>query len=301
MFGEFNLIKFNLCLEYNIDVLEFSTKWLKRNYESLDLFQESEIKNIFNKVLTAAYIEPLKCLDPSFNCYFHKSNDSENSDPLEDDFPETLLLIRNRIDLVREQIFKIIYISSVFVVTFAAIGEPLQSVKEFRLKLKNQLMSIISSSEDIQLQLIKNEELKSLLTSISLQVMKSIKESLEQYKVDNSNLDLEVLEKKLDSLKLQITELGSPGNRICSVMERRVLEFIERVISSSTAVPIQVPSGLSSFSKELTQISGDYTRLVSYNRAVYSIYYTKIIADIIGTNHSISPNELKAIEKSLFS
>lgn len=286
--------------EYNIDVLEFTAKWLKRNFESLDLSSESEAKNIFNKILISSYIEPLKCLAPLFNCYLNNDEtEKDDAGPVEDDYPETLLLIRKRIDTIRESIFQIILISSVFVVTFAAIGEPLQSIKEFRAKLKSQLIAIVGSAEDnpFKMQCIKFEELRSMLTSISLQVNKSINEAYEQYKVTSS----EASEKKLESLKYQITELATPGNRICSVMERRILEFIERVISSSTAVPIQVPSGLSSFSKELTQIGGDYTRLVSYNRAVYSVYYMKIISQITSSTHMISPNELKAIEKSLFS
>lgn len=286
--------------EYQIDVLEFTSRWLKRNYESLDFSQETDLKNIFNKILIASYIDLLKCVSPSFSCYL--LNEGDTKEPPEDDYPETLLLVRNRIDAIREKVFKVTLISSVFVVTFAAIGEPLQSVQEFRKELKRQLDIIISPSEGkpLRLHYSNAEELKSILTSAALQVIVSIEQASDKYSVGPNHEIKSLGDKKLESLKYQINELACPSNRIRSVMERRILEFIERVISSSTAVPIQVPSGLSSFSTELTAIAGEFTRLVAYNRAVYSPYYTKIIADIASPTHYISPNDLKEIEKTLF-
>jgi len=275
-------------------VLEFTNLWLKRNYQSLDLSQEADLKNIFNKILIASYIDLLKCISSSFSCY----NAHDNKDAsVEDDYPETLLLIRNRISTIREKVFKVTLISSVFVVTFAAIGEPLQSIKEFRNELKKQLDIIISTTDEKPLQLSNPEELKSILTNVGLQVIKTIEQAHEKYKMGEGKV---LDDKKLDSLKYQINELALPSNRIRSVMERRILEFIERVISSSTAVPIQVPSGLSSFAPELTQIAGEFTRVVAYNRAVYSPYYTKLIAQIASPMHYISPNDLKEIEKTFY-
>lgn len=285
--------------KYQIDVLEFTTKWIRRNYECLDLSNEMDMKHLFNKVLIASYIDLLRCLNPSFNCYMIK-NEQKNESLLEDDYPETLLLIRNRIDSVLEKIFKVTFISSVFVVTFAAIGEPLQSIKDFRMKLKKELEAITSNDEQqkIPLQYLKLDDVKSMLTSIATQVRTSIEKALIDYKAPQS-----LSGEKLDSLNYQINELSTPGNRIRSVMERRILEFIERVIQSppsQTAAPIQVPSGLSTFANELIQIASEFTRLVSYNRAVYSPYYTKIITNIAGQTHYIPQNELKSIEKSFY-
>lgn len=286
----------NCCrfAEYNIDVLEFTTKWLGRNFDALDLNQETEVKSITNKILTSAYLELLKCIEPAFAVY---QTDSATKDA-EDDYPETLLLFRARFDPIRERVFKATLISSVFAVTFAAIGEPLQSVKEFRTSLKQQLEVIIAPSvEDktdplASLSTLKTDELRSLLASVSLQVINSIEQAVEKYnpvdKPSSSSSSAPIDPKKLESLKDQIVELAAGNNRIRSVMERRILEFIERVLSSSTTVaPVQVPVGLSSFSTELTQISGDFTRLVTYNRAVYSPYYSRIIASLLAPSHDV--------------
>ncbi|KAI2803235.1 T-complex protein 11 [Blomia tropicalis] len=307
---EYEREKFKKLLQasqkYNIDVLEFTSIWLKRNYQTLDLSQETELKIIFNKILISSYIDLLRCVSSSFNCYKIEENltDNENNkkEPIEDDYPESLLLIRAKIDAIREKVFKVTLISSIFVVTFAAIGEPLQSIQEFRLELKKQLNIIISSAVEKPLHLLysKQCELKSIMDNAALQVNKSIEDALKKYHVGPNGEPKPFDGKKLESLKFQINELALPTNRIRSVMERRILEFIERAISSSTAVPIQVPSGLSNFSTELAQMAGEFTRLVAYNRAVYSPYYTKIIAEVASPTHYISPNDLKEMEKALY-
>lgn len=286
-----------------MDALEFTFKWIQRNYQGLDLTQETNVKQLFNKALISSYIDLLKCLNPSFNCYL--MNISDNNEQLEDDYPETLLLIRHRIEPVREKVYKVTFISSIFVVTFAAIGEPLQSIKDFRLKLKNHLDIIINSNDtpgkDSKLLNLKQDDLQSILTSAALQVISSIEQAVKEFDVGNS---IKILNKeKLDSLKYQINELANPGNRIRCVMERRILEFIERVITSppsQTAAPIQVPNGLSTFSNELINIASEFTRLVAYNRAVYSPYYTEILAKIAKPTHFISKTDLEVIEKSFY-
>lgn len=298
---KFFLFFLTIILEYNIDALEFTFKWIEKNYQCLDLTQETNVKQLFNKALISSYMDLLKCLNPSFNCYL--MNTADNKEQLEDDYPETLLLIRHRIEPVREKVYKVTFISSVFVVTFAAIGEPLQSIKDFRLKLKNHLDIIINpndtSTKDSKLLNLKQEDLQSILTSTALQVISSIEQAVKEYDVTAKVLDKE----KLDSLKYQINELANPGNRIRCVMERRILEFIERVITSppsQTAAPIQVPKGLSTFSNELINIASEFTRLVAYNRAVYSPYYTKILAKIAKPTHFIPNTELEIIEKSFY-
>ncbi|KAI7693155.1 hypothetical protein SSS_05683 [Sarcoptes scabiei] len=153
----------------------------------------------------------------------------------------------------------------------------------------------------LPLQYLDNDGMKSILESASLQIVESIQKAAEQFGVAN---DHQMLRKeKLDSLRYQITELVSPSNRIRSVMERRVLEFIERVItspSSQNSGLILVPNGLSTFYDDLVQISSLFTRLVSYNRAVYSPHYTKIIAKLAQNKHFISDIDLKTIEKSFY-
>ena len=176
-------------LECNLDALEHTTQWLKRNYESLDLSQENNLKNMCYKITIAAYMDLLKCITPAFDCYKIEQNDGTNVQQTEQpaqsneltnksDYPETVLLIRHRVEMLRESVFKLTIISSVFVVTFAVVGEPLQSVKEFRQELKTKLEAIICPPEGKFLQFMKSEDLKTILDSAAQQVVKSIRESI---------------------------------------------------------------------------------------------------------------------------
>ena len=68
----------------------------------------------------------------------------------------------------------------------------------------------------------------------------------------------------------------------------RVREFILQSITSPTAAPVRIPPGLSSLQAELTAITGQFLRLVSHNRAVFSEYYTDIIAQGVSTSASVT-------------
>lgn len=57
----------------------------------------------------------------------------------------------------------------------------------------------------------------------------------------------------------------------------RLREFLLQIITSPTAAPQQVPTGLSSLQKELAAVAGQFLRIVSHNRAVFSQYYLDII------------------------
>lgn len=64
----------------------------------------------------------------------------------------------------------------------------------------------------------------------------------------------------------------------------RVKEFLLQIITSPTAAPQQVPAGLSTFQKELAAIAGQFLRIVSHNRAVFSQYYLDIVDNAMSTS-----------------
>ncbi|KAI7693156.1 hypothetical protein SSS_05683 [Sarcoptes scabiei] len=85
--------------KYNIDVLEFTTKWIKRNYESLDLTQESDMKTLFSKVMISSYLDLLQSIQPGFDCYSALIDEKKTNDEtmtVQDDYPETLLFYEKK-------------------------------------------------------------------------------------------------------------------------------------------------------------------------------------------------------------
>lgn len=236
-----------------MDGLELTKKWLKRSLESIDLSNELNSKVILNKILNNAYLNLLVM---------------DSSPP--EAYSETLLLDAKRIDTIKAKVFKLTLIGSVFLVTYATAGPSIQGLQEFRDKLKDQLMVLISdNSSDLS-----EEELKSQMTSVALQVKKEMKSCSEKHGL--TLLD----ETKAQTLETQITDIYCSDNRLRKIVERRVLEFIERVLSSPTAAPMQIPSGFSALKDELTQIAGQFVRIAVHNRAVFCEYYSDIISEL---------------------
>lgn len=58
---------------------------------------------------------------------------------------------------------------------------------------------------------------------------------------------------------------------------QRVKEFLQATITSTTPSQLQVPAGLSSFTKELSALAARFHRIVSHNRSVFGEYYTDIL------------------------
>lgn len=67
---------------------------------------------------------------------------------------------------------------------------------------------------------------------------------------------------------------------------QRVKEFLHATITSTTPSQLQVPAGLSSFTKELAALAARFHRIVSHNRSVFGEYYT----DILETASPALPN-----------
>jgi len=200
-------------------------------------------------------------------------------------YPETLLMDTARINTIKAKVAKLTLIGSVFLVTYATVGTSIQGLQEFRDKLKDQLMLLITENTNSS-----DEDLKSQMTSVSLQVKKEVQSCLEKHGFPQLDAN------KAEMLETQIIDISNSDNRVRKVVERRVLEFVERVLSSPTAAPMQIPTGLSSLQKELTEIAGQFIRIVAHNRAVFSKYYADIITDMIP---DISRAETQSIERDL--
>ncbi|KAG8283658.1 T-complex protein 11 [Homalodisca vitripennis] len=59
---------------------------------------------------------------------------------------------------------------------------------------------------------------------------------------------------------------------------QRIKEFLHLMITSTVPSQLQVPAGLSTFTKELSGLAARYHRLVSHNRSVFGEYYTDILS-----------------------
>lgn len=73
---------------------------------------------------------------------------------------------------------------------------------------------------------------------------------------------------------------------------KRVLSFIQQALFSKLTEPLKVPVGMSVMEKELSQICGQFLRLISHNRAVFGHHYADIISALLKRQEDkLSPRE----------
>jgi hypothetical protein len=58
----------------------------------------------------------------------------------------------------------------------------------------------------------------------------------------------------------------------------RVYNFMKELMVSGCRSPMKLPPGLSAVETELSQVTGQFLRLVSHNRSVFGLYYADIIS-----------------------
>lgn len=239
-----------------VDGLEYTKTWLKRNYQALDLSIETNTQNIINKVLISSYLELL---------LWDKS--------CQEEYPETLLIDVSRFEQLKEQVQKLTIAGSILLITNATVGTAIHGLQEFRDTLRSHILCLL---EDIKIEQDNQEEnMKNFLSNASTQVIDEVKKSLD--KRGFPPLD----QSKESSLETQIADIASANNRVRKVVQRRIIEFVEGILSSPTAAPMQIPQGLSALQNELSSLAGQFIRLVAHNRAVFSDYYADIITKLL--------------------
>lgn len=59
------------------------------------------------------------------------------------------------------------------------------------------------------------------------------------------------------------------------------MAFIEHVLANPQTKDVQLPTGYSAVSEELSRLVGSFLQLVSYNQAVFGSYYSDIISSAL--------------------
>jgi hypothetical protein len=60
----------------------------------------------------------------------------------------------------------------------------------------------------------------------------------------------------------------------------RYIDFLQGILTKRTQAPVKLPQGISIVEKDLIEITGQFLRLVSFNKSVFGSYYGEIIESI---------------------
>lgn len=178
-------------------------------------------------------------------------------------FPEALSLDKDRYLATNKMLNLLILAASTFIVTISTIVSIIPNDMEFKNSLKNLILFIIKDNDTN-----KNES-----TNIVDQIVLHCNKHLVRINPDGPPIPHNII----DTLETQISSIQNPDNKIRTLVERRIKEFITAVISSNNAVPQQCPLGLSAFKDELATVTGSFLHLITYNRKVFSIFYDEIL------------------------
>ncbi|WAR09029.1 T11L1-like protein [Mya arenaria] len=190
-------------------------------------------------------------------------------------FPETLVLDQGRLMSMRDQTQRITMVTSVLLVTYNTVGQSIQGVNDLKVKLKDEIRTLLDADE--------GQDRSSCLAGIAEQVTKNVLE----FHLAHSFPTMADTQQR--TLKGQITGLADNENPVINLMGKRILSFIQSALFSRHAEPLKLPVGMSVMEQELSQLCGQFLRIISHNRAVFSQYYTDIINDLLERHKDLSP------------
>lgn len=242
------------------DPLARTRQWLKRSYDLLrELSDQHSPDPIngpgckgpgFSSVLAGAYVELLSWPDDA-------------------PYPETLQLDQARYAALKDQVQVSALVASILSITYGHGGPALQGISDFKEDLKGHTQLLLEGSADSS-----EVELQETLKGVAGQVIKDVQECLQKHGFHQLQLSQERL------LYDQVVAMASPDHPVRKLLLMRVLDFIKVAISVGSARPTQIPPGLSCLEKELMSITGQFLRLVTHNRAVFSDIYGDIVTEL---------------------
>ncbi|XP_044748423.1 T-complex protein 11-like protein 1 [Coccinella septempunctata] len=245
--------KFADFLSIQPDGLEFTRKWLLKHLEVEKLPEGEDYDTFIKKKVKKAFSRA--CLDLL---------EWDEKEP----YPETFMLDVGRLQDLQMKTNRIVVMGTILLISLGSAGQDLQSISSFKMSLKDHIFVLLQS-------MTNDEDCKNLLPNVAEQVVQDIRNEQKKHQFAELN------ESSADALKQQILDVAKSDNRIKTLIRQRIHDFYHEIIESATAAPQQVPSGLSSLQKELTQIVGQMLKVVSHNCSVFSPYYYDIVAAAI--------------------
>ncbi|NP_001007696.1 T-complex protein 11 homolog isoform X1 [Rattus norvegicus] len=188
-------------------------------------------------------------------------------DPENEEFPETLLADRSRLQELESQQNQLTILASVLLVASSFSGSVLFGSPQFVDRLKRITKSLV---EDF------NSRPEEVMQTVSDQVTEEIHQSLK-------NMGLSPLSSEnTDSLIGQLQNIAKKENCVRSVIDQRIHLFLKCcfVLGVQRSL-LDLPGGLSLIEAELAELGQKFVSLTHHNQQVFAPYYTEILKTLI--------------------
>ncbi|XP_011371808.2 T-complex protein 11 homolog [Pteropus vampyrus] len=189
-------------------------------------------------------------------------------DPENEEFPETLLMDRTRLQELESQLHQLTILASVLLVASSFSGSVLFGSPQFVDKLKRITKALMEEFNS------RSEE--AMLMTVSEQVSQEIHQSLKNMGLVSLSSD------NTASLIGQLQNIAKKENCVRSVIDQRIHLFLKccLVLGVQRSL-LDLPGGLTLIEAELAELGQKFVNLTHHNQQVFGPYYTEILRTLI--------------------
>ncbi|MED6241046.1 hypothetical protein ATANTOWER_020102 [Ataeniobius toweri] len=262
---EYERNKFQEFLEKHPNTLDYTEKWLEETVKSL---RETD-------GCAAASSDPpsLLPLNVHNHAYFRLLRWDHASNP----FPETVLMDQVRFLEMQQEAERLVLLSSVLLIVYTTTGEAISGLPGLMETLKNTVGVMLAEMH------MPSFSMQEALATIGEKLCVELSHCLSQHGFSSFSAERET------TLKGQISAIIQPDNTVRKLMDSRIQSYLLAALESSQhKTPPSLPGGLAPVSRELKELSVRFSRLVNYNKLVFSPFYQKILQNLLTPGESPS-------------
>ncbi|KTF85512.1 hypothetical protein cypCar_00020718 [Cyprinus carpio] len=191
-------------------------------------------------------------------------------------FPETLLMDQGRFLEMQQELEQLALVASVLLIVYNSAGEAISGLPGLMERLKKTIKILLA---EMHTSSFKADE---AFAAVAEKLCVELRGCLFWHGFSPFPSDRE------NTLKGQILAVKSADNPIRKVIDSRIQTYLLGFLESSAlrCAPA-LPGGLTPIGKELEEIAVKLERLVTFNKLVYSLFYHKILQDILKQGESL--------------
>ncbi|XP_054424684.1 T-complex protein 11 homolog isoform X2 [Pteronotus mesoamericanus] len=194
-------------------------------------------------------------------------------DPDDEEFPETLLADRARLQELQSQLLHLTILASVLLVTSSFSASVLFGSPQFVDKLKRRIKAFMEEF---------NSRPEEAMLTVSEQVSQEIHQSLK-------NMGLAALSSdNTASLMGQLQDIAHKENCVRNVIDQRIHLFLKccLVLGVQRSL-LGLPGGLTLIEAELAELGQKFVSLTHHNQQVFGPYYTEILKTLTPSSQAL--------------
>ncbi|XP_013886109.1 T-complex protein 11-like protein 1 [Austrofundulus limnaeus] len=260
---EYERNKFQEFLEKQPNALDYTKKWLEetvkflRETDGCGAASDQSSSLAFLNVHNQAYLRLLRW------------------DHAVDLFPETVLMDQVRFQEMQQEAERLVLLSSVLLIVYTTTGEAISGLPGLMETLKNTVSIMLADMH------AQSFNIREALATIGEKLCVELSHCLSHHGYSPFSAD------RKGALMGQISAIAEPDNTVRKLMDSRVQSYLLASLESSQhKTPPPLPGGLAPISRELKELSVRFSRLVNFNKLVFSPFYQKILQEILTSGES---------------